>query len=143
MKKIHLILFFILFSTFFISLNADAAFFDPKNKWQTITTEHFRIHYPKRIEKTAIKSAEISEEVYPGLIKRWDWKPWGKIQMILSDDKDDANGWASFLPYNWIALWIAPPEPDSAIANYDDWLRMLISHELTHIVQLDGAEENR
>ncbi|MFH1654965.1 MAG: hypothetical protein ABIE74_13070 [Pseudomonadota bacterium] len=140
MKRHIVIISALIISIFIFISNAHAAFVDPSNKWQSITTKHFRINFPKRLEDTAVRSARICEEIYPGLTQRWDWKPWGLIEIILTDDSDDPNGWASVLPYNWIMLWITPPEPDDAIANYDDWLKMLISHELTHVIQLDGAE---
>ncbi|MBT3182672.1 MAG: hypothetical protein HN337_09240 [Deltaproteobacteria bacterium] len=112
--------------------------FDPKAKWQTLKSEHFRINYPKKLELLAQKSAKILEEVYPGITTKWNWRPWGKTEVILVDNTDKANGMAAVLPYNWMVIFATPPSPDSSLAHYDDWLRMLLIHEFTHIVQIDA-----
>lgn len=130
----------LIFLIVFFSSIATAAQFDSGEDWKTIKTQHFRIHFPKHLEDIAQKSAAISEEVYSGLVERWSWKPWSYIEVVITDEADDSNGMATILPYNQIYLWVTPPKPDSPIAHTDDWLKMLISHELTHIIQLDGAE---
>lgn len=118
---------------------ARAASFDPGADWRTIETEHFRLHFPERIEDTARKAARIFEEIYSPITEQWSWKPWSYTEVILVDNTDDANGLSSVLPYNWMLLYVTPPTPDSSLAHYDDWLRMLIVHEFTHIVQIDAV----
>lgn len=128
---------FALFS-FFISLQSlHAASFDPDIKWQTIQTEHFNLHYDKNMLAIAKKVALYLEEAHTKLSKKIKWKPWGRTQVILSDFHDQPNGHASVVPYNWMLLRVAPPGPDDELANYDDWLRLLVMHEYTHILHLD------
>lgn len=115
-----------------------AAMYDPGAKWKIIRTGHFKINYPEKIEPIAQKAARILEEVYPEITAKWEWKPWGPTEVILTDDTDVANGMASVLPYNWMAIYVASPNPDNSLAHYDEWLRMLLVHEFTHIVQLDA-----
>lgn len=115
-----------------------AAVFDPKAKWQTIDTKHFRIHYPKHIEDIAQRAAKIFEDIHPKVTAKWDWNPWNRTEVVLVDNTDDANGMSSVLPYNWMLIFVAPPPPDSSLAHYDDWLKMLLIHEYTHIVQIDA-----
>ncbi|HPW44780.1 MAG TPA: hypothetical protein PKU96_00210 [bacterium] len=117
---------------------ADAAVFNPKLNWRTIRTEHFKINFPEKIEPVAKKAAQILEEAYPQVTERWDWRPWGQTEVVLVDNTDDSNGMATVLPYNWMLIYVVPPDPDSPLAHYDDWLKMLLIHEFTHIVQIDA-----
>ncbi len=128
---------FLLIST--TAIIADAASFDPAAKWQTIDTKHFRVRHPKRLEEQAKKTSRILEEIHPAIAKQWGWKPWGYTEVVLTDNTDQANGMASVLPYNWMLIRVVPPRPDSSLSHNDDWLRTLLSHEYTHIVQLDAV----
>ncbi len=115
-----------------------AGVFDPKLSWQSVKTEHFKINYPKSIEKVAKRSAIILEEIYPEITQKWSFEPWGRTEVVIIDSRDDSNGIASVLPYNWMIIYAGPPDPESSLAHYDDWLRMLLTHEFTHIVQIDA-----
>jgi len=61
------------------------------------------------------------------------------VHVVLADDDDSANGFASVLPYNAIHLRVVAPEDMSPLADYDDWLSALLTHEHTHIVHLEQA----
>ena len=51
-------------------------------------------------------------------------------------DAEAVTGWASPVPYNTIEISAAAPPADSTIGNTDDWLRLVFTHEYTHIVHL-------
>jgi Tol biopolymer transport system component len=118
---------------------ADAATFDPAAKWQTIDTKHFRVRHPKKLEAQAKKTSRILEEIHPAIIKQWGWKPWSYTEVVIVDNTEQANGMASILPYNWMLINAVPPRPDSSLAHNSDWLRTLLAHEYTHIIQLDAV----
>ncbi|MFA4873940.1 MAG: hypothetical protein WC956_06690 [bacterium] len=120
------------------SSTAQAAVFDPGAGWMTITTPHFRIHHPERISDVAQRAAGILEEIHPKITEKWDWQPWGRSEVVLTDSTDEANGMTSVLPYNWMLIFVSPPDPDSSLGNFDDWLRTLLIHEYTHLVQIDA-----
>ncbi|MDO8494367.1 MAG: DPP IV N-terminal domain-containing protein [Deltaproteobacteria bacterium] len=122
----------------FLAANAFAASFPPFKDWKTIDTEHFSVHFHQNNEEIGKKSAGILENAYRELSPKYEWEPWGRTQVILTDHLDDSNGMASTLPYNWILLRVVPPDPESELAAYDDWLKVLITHELTHILHLDA-----
>ena len=63
----------------------------------------------------------------------------GRVHVILVDQTDLSNGWANPAPYNLIEITAAAPPGGSAIGNTDDWLRLVFSHEYTHIVHLEKA----
>ncbi|MFH1875031.1 MAG: DPP IV N-terminal domain-containing protein [Pseudomonadota bacterium] len=136
MKK-YLGAFLILFSLIFTQ-SLYAASFDPKIKWETIKTEHFVVNYPKEIQSVAFDMARILEEAYAKLSPELNWKPWGRTEIVVTDASDESNALATVLPYNIIYFRIAPPPPDSSLANYDNYLKMLVTHELTHIIHIDA-----
>ncbi|MBI4126994.1 MAG: PD40 domain-containing protein, partial [Deltaproteobacteria bacterium] len=122
-----------------LSTLASAASFDPALKWRTITTPHFRVNYPDHLEDVGQKAARYYEEVHATLSPELQWKPWGRTQVVLTDNTDEANGFTTVLPYNWMILYIVPPRADSVLGTYDDWLKLLITHEYTHTLHLDAA----
>lgn len=65
--------------------------------------------------------------------------PKGKTDIILGDNLDLANGAATPIPGNRIYLWAHPPADDLALQYYNDWMDLVITHELTHIFHLDRA----
>ncbi|MBI4223368.1 MAG: PD40 domain-containing protein, partial [Deltaproteobacteria bacterium] len=115
-----------------------ASSFHPPFGWRTIDTEHFSVHYHNELEAAAQKAAGYLEQAHQELSPKYEWKPRGRTQVIVTDQNDDANGMASTLPYNWMLLRVVPPDPESSLAAYDDWLKMLIFHEYTHILHLDA-----
>ena len=127
------------FALLLVSQEVRGASFDPGANWQTIKTEHFRLHFPERLDELARRAALISEEIYPDITEKWSWKPRGYTEVVIVDNTDESNGLSMVLPYNWMLLYVAPPPPDSSLAHYEDWFRMLIIHEFTHIVQIDAV----
>lgn len=123
----------------FLASPALAASFNPGVDWRTLEGPHFRVHFPERIRENAQRAAAILEEIYPKVTEEWDWRPWGKTEVVLTDSTDESNGMTSVLPYNWMLIYVAPPDPDSSLAHYDNWLRELLIHEFTHLVQIDAV----
>lgn len=105
--------------------------------WKTIETEHFRLTFPKELSETALKSAGIFEEANALLTAKLDWQTAHKTQVLLIDNADAANGLTSAVARFGIVLYITPPDNWFSTAYYDDWLRLLILHEYTHMVNMD------
>jgi len=116
-----------------------AARIDTSFVFSSIETPNFSIHYHQGLEAVARKAARIAEDVHDTLSKEFDWRPTEKTQLVLIDNSDFANGLTTALPYNAIVLQVVPPALDSSIGEYDDWLKVLITHEYTHIVNLDAS----
>ena len=134
MKRILIIFLFI----FILHGTAKAASFDPHINWKSLKTDHFDVNYPQNLESVAQDMGRILEEAHANLTKDLKWKPWGRTEIVLTDVTDESNALASVLPYNMIIFRVIPPSPDSSLANYDDYLRVLVSHEYTHIVHMDA-----
>ena len=136
MKKsiICISLIFIFYAAF-----SDAAEKDTSFRFSTIETEHFSIHFHQGLDDLAQKSALIAEGIHGPLTRQFNWEPREKTQMVLIDDTDFTNGFATALPYNTIYIQTVPPSIDMTIGEYEDWLRMLIIHEYSHILTMDTA----
>jgi hypothetical protein len=112
--------------------------YDPRLRFRTIRTAHFDIHAHQREEAMARRLAQIAERVRttfaPGL-----GVPRGRVQVILVDQTDVSNGWATPLPYDTIEITAVPPAPAALIGNTTDWLELVFVHEYTHILHLDRS----
>lgn len=112
---------------------------DPERHWFTLETEHFAIHGYDDGLAFAQRVAGYAEEAYRTLNPLLGWTPRERVHIRVIDDVDASNGFASVSPYDGITLLAFPPEMGSDLAFADDWLRLLIFHEYTHIVHLDNA----
>jgi len=111
----------------------------PGDEWKTFETEHFIFNFLSRHEQHARRAATISETQWPILTKRLGWMPKDKVQVVLTDDFDVSNGWAHVEPWNQMRLFLSPPDGGTTLEAYDDWLNLLITHELTHVIHIDMA----
>jgi Tol biopolymer transport system component len=112
---------------------------DPARRWFTLETEHFAIHGYDDGLAFAQRVAGYAEEAYTTLNPLLGWTPKERVHIRVVDDVDVSNGFASVRPYDGITLLAFPPQMGSDLAYADDWLRLLVFHEYTHIVHLDNA----
>lgn len=113
---------------------------DPSLDWRTLTTEHFRIHFVAGQERLAREAAARAEPVHDRLSGLLGWLPGSRTDLVLSDESDLANGWATPFPFNHSQLYLVPPDAVDGLEDYADWLSLLIAHEYTHVLHLDKAE---
>ncbi len=116
---------------------------DSRLSWYTLETEHFAVHFSSlgkldddRIE-LAQEVADVCEEVYATVAPVAGWAPRFRVQVVIADFYDYLNGWATPFPENTIT--IIPTPPGRSLGRGDDWLRTLILHEYSHIVQMDQS----
>ncbi len=114
---------------------------NPTLKIYKIESEHFDIYFPKEIQATAYRVKTLAEKRYEELSKYFHWKPEKKILVSLYNNYDFPNGFATVSPYNWIGIVVFPPNANSSISNYSDWLDIVITHELAHIFHLDQGRK--
>ncbi len=132
----------LLFALLLCSAGPALAKFDPAFTWTTLETPHFSIQYHQGEEEIAKRAAIIAEDVHARLVPRIMWEPKGRTHLVLVDAYDAANGITTPMPYNLITLYITPPlgEPGFGTIAYDEWMRVLITHEYTHILHLDMVQ---
>jgi len=138
--KLSLFFFFILYSSVSKAV-------DPRLNWHTIQSEHFYIHYAEGYERLAQKTANGAEQAHERLLNEINWLPEDKTHLVVSDETDFANGYATPIHFNRSVLFMAPPDSANSLEDFDDWLETLILHEYTHVIHLDkvsgGAESLR
>jgi hypothetical protein len=108
----------------------------PNSDWRTLKTEHFYIHFTPELEEVARRAANDAEQAYAGLSQHLH-PPRGKIDVVISDDVDFSNGYATPFPTNRIVVYANPPVFESALRFTDDPTQLVVTHELTHIFHLD------
>lgn len=111
---------------------------DPDRVWRTVESEHFTITYSGDLDAVARRVAVIAERAHRVLTPVFDHRPRGKTHIVIVDDNDGANGFASVLPRNQVTLYASAPISSSVLADHDDWLYLLFAHEYTHVLHLDS-----
>ncbi|HET6147693.1 MAG TPA: hypothetical protein VFH68_09180 [Polyangia bacterium] len=109
----------------------------PLVHWRTMFTPHFRIHFYDEERALADRAAWIAEHAHLRLTQYLNWLPSGRVDITLNDHTDSANGFASSVPQNYLFGYGAPPGSLDELNDFDDFLNLLITHELTHVVHLD------
>ncbi|PYR59559.1 MAG: hypothetical protein DMF85_07450 [Acidobacteria bacterium] len=99
----------------FASESNAATRYDWRFRFRTLTTRHFEIHFHQGEAALARRVAAIAEEVRDQLDPALG-RPAARVHVILVDQNDLPNGWAT-----------------------PDWLRLVLTHEYTHIVHLDRS----
>jgi hypothetical protein len=111
-------------------------FYHPELEWKTIETEHFYVHYHDGAERTGKVVAKIAEEIFEPVTTLYNHKPDQKVSFIIKDHDDISNGAAYFFD-NKIELYA--PSMDFDLRGTHNWLRNVVTHEFTHIVQIQTA----
>jgi hypothetical protein len=118
------------------AFTAHAIYPDPWADWRTADTAHFRIHYHAESRAQAERVGAIAERVYQRIAQQLQWQARGRTEVVLFSEFDVANGYATPLPFNLLGIYLAVPDEGELLDN-SEWLELVITHELTHTVQLD------
>ncbi len=110
---------------------------DGSQVWKTIESDHFVIHYYEPLGDYARRVAVVGERSHRVLAPVLGYEPAEKTHVVLVDNTDGANGFASVLPRNSIRLFATAPTGLSVLNDHDDWMYGLFAHEYTHILHLD------
>ena len=110
----------------------------PELDWQSIETEHYYVHYHQNESRTASLVAKIAEDVYHPITELYQYEPDTRIHFVVRDHEDNANG-AAFYYDNKVEIW-APPA-DFLLRGDHDWLRNVVTHELSHMMSLGAARK--
>ena len=119
-----------------LGLSVASAQVKPNADWRTIKTEHFYITFTPELEEVARRAATNAEVAY-GQLSQHLHPPRGMIDVVISDDVDYTNGYATPFPTNRIVVYANPPVFESALRFTDDPTELVVTHELTHIFHLD------
>jgi Tol biopolymer transport system component len=117
---------------------ATAASFPPHLRFRSVSTSRVTVHYHQGLETMARRAAALATEILTAHEQRYGVRE-ARVQIVLADVEDDANGFASPLPYPLVHLRAVAPHGNDELGNYHDWQEVLLSHELAHIVHLGEA----
>jgi hypothetical protein len=124
---------FLLLTT--LSVKAQFTDFHPELNWYTIKGEHCVVHFHDGAERTARVVAKIADEVWGPITSLYDYEP-EPVHFIIKDIDDYSNG-ATYFFDNKIEIWSSAL--DFELRGFHNWLRNVISHEFTHMVQIQAA----
>jgi Tol biopolymer transport system component len=111
----------------------------PFHDWQQIETEHFRVVFPKELSSRGERVAQLYEEAHRDLKGELRWEPWWRVNVVIVDNTDAANGMTTPISRFGMLLYVTSPDAFSSIDLYDDWLKLLIYHEYTHFLNMDAT----
>jgi hypothetical protein len=114
---------------------------DPSLRWRTLETANFSVHFPAEHRAHARAVARLAESVYPRITRLLQWHPASRTHVVVLDTEDFANGYASPLPFNYFAIFLTQPDEGELLQNHQ-WLELVITHELFHVVHLDMARKS-
>jgi hypothetical protein len=117
---------------------ARAASFPPELDFQTLSGKRISLHYHQGLESVARRTLPLAEELLARHEGRYKTRV-GRVHVVLADVEDDPNGFATPLPYPLVHLRAVPPTGADDLGNYEDWMRLLLTHELAHVVHLEQA----
>ncbi|GJQ61279.1 MAG: hypothetical protein SCALA702_03320 [Melioribacteraceae bacterium] len=109
--------------------------YDPDYNWLTIKGEHVMVHYHEEAERSAKIVLKIADEVWNPITSLYQYEP-DMVHYVIKDIDDYSNG-ATFFFDNKIEIWASALDFDLRGAHH--WLRNVISHEFTHMVQIQAA----
>ena len=109
----------------------------PAADWRTVETPHFRVHYPAPFEAWALHAAGEIEAIHARVTEFIGYVPPRRIEVVVADPAGDANGEAiPYLDRPEVVLWTSPPESESSIGDYGDWMELVSTHEIAHVAHL-------
>lgn len=109
--------------------------FHPELNWYTIKGKHVVVHFHEGAERTARVVAKIADEVWGPLTSLYHYEP-GTVHFVIKDIDDYSNG-ATYFFDNKIEIWTSALDFD--LRGTHNWLRNVISHELTHMIQIQAS----
>jgi Tol biopolymer transport system component len=134
-------------------MSVEAIRYDPRLNWQVLESPHFSVYFSKlqdnkqndedfsnNSKQLAQEVADIAEETYQqvntqlGPPKHHHLQ---KIAIIIEDFSDYALGFASPFPHRVIRLSLTAPTAKSFDMKFKSWLKIIITHEYTHLAHLE------
>src|SRR4029077_87274 len=115
-----------------------AASVPPDLRFRTLRQGRIAVHYHQGLETLPRQAAALAEEILAQHEAAFGHRV-SSLQVVLLDVDDEPNGFAMPFPYPLVNLRAAAPRGKDELGNYEDWLRLVLTHELAHIVHLDQA----
>ncbi len=110
----------------------------PYAAWRTLTTAHYRIHYPPSLADWAQDVGSRIEGIHKAVVELVGYESPVPVRVVLADPRAEPNGMAlPLLPYPYVVLWRTEPRSDDLHGGaFSTWTEEVVSHELVHIHHL-------
>jgi len=135
-------------------MSVEAVRYNPILNWQVLESPHFSVYFCKQQnneqidknfnynnEQLAQVVADIAEETYHQVNAQLGSPSkhhhLQKIAIIMEDFSDYALGFASSFPHRVIRLSLTAPTAKSFDMKFKSWLKMVITHEYTHLAHFE------
>ncbi|MFH1469087.1 MAG: hypothetical protein ABIO70_32165 [Pseudomonadota bacterium] len=116
---------------------------DPADDWRTLSTGHFRVHYPAAAEAWVLQVAPRYEALHAEVVAAVGHDPERPVDIVVMDPYATANGFAlPSLGHPRVGVFPSPPGAASSLGHFSDWSDELIAHEDTHLVHLTIPARN-
>lgn len=137
MKQISKVTFIVVLT---LILSSFGVFAEDKEEvnWSFIETENFKVIYHQQVKEQAYQVAEIAEGIYKEQTKFTGFKKFRKIAIVVTGENDIANGLA--VPRDVVHIYVNPLYTDTRVDG--EWLKNVVTHELTHIFQTEATFGN-
>jgi len=107
--------------------------------WKIIKTPHFDVIFTAKQQDLGLYYANLAERAYENLATVFINRPDERTVIVVNDTTDVSNGYATLIPYAHIMAFSVPIGEQESLSEAGDWGRELITHEMTHIMQLEPA----
>ncbi|MFH1570205.1 MAG: hypothetical protein ABIL09_19595 [Gemmatimonadota bacterium] len=107
---------------------------------RTFSTDHFVITFVDETEGTARRVAEVAEEIFPRLAAAFNYyDDYSPIHLVVLDNTDFGNGAADDYS-NTVFIWAS--SLDWEFRGEHEWIKNVLTHEITHVLTLDKARKH-
>ena len=120
-----------------LGASAWAGSLPPRYRFKTLEAGRVRVHFHTEVALPARRVAALALEILPRLEERYKVHV-PSLDVVVHDASDSPNGLATAFPYSFVEIRTASPDgADSGPT--ESWLRMVVTHELTHIAHMEQA----
>ena len=105
---------------------------------ESMETRDLRVLYGASESYLAPHAARSFENSLAFQRKTFDWSPWERSTIVLTDLSDYGNAGASASPSNGVSVFIAPDSLTLETSPGSERMFMLANHELVHVATMDG-----
>ncbi len=110
----------------------------PFARFRSFQTPHFIVTFENGLEDYARRAAARAEAAHARLVRAYGATPGGRIRLVIVDQGDVFNGFATPVPTNRIIAFAHTPVEGDLFFT-DDPIELLVTHELAHVFHLDQA----
>lgn len=117
---------------------AQAQEFPPSWRFVTVKSAHFDVIVNAKQQELGRFYARKLEAAYRDLKPLWTDIP-TRLTVVVADNTDITNGYATKLPYSHIFIYPVLPGPQDSLGESGDWVYELVAHEFTHSLTFESV----